>query len=303
MPTMVQAQEATIAPDVVEPSAAPSLGRRMVRGLLRTTQGRIGIVLMTAVFGVAFLGPFLAPHDPASIVGLPLQRPTGNELLGTDALGRDVLSRFLAGGWLLVVIAFAGTLGAYAIGAPLGLLAAYRQGRAADHALRAATTVVYSIPPIIASLVLVAAIGKGVWVILLAIVVTQTSPVIQIFRGFGLSVVTQEYVEVALARGERTWSILLREVAPNVRTLFVADLGLRTCWSVMLLAAISFLGFGQAPPAADWGLMISENRYGMTTQPFAVAVPALAIACLTIGLALVAEAIARSIGRDGGRHG
>lgn len=296
-----------LAPQAADPEEVEtkprSLWKTIARGVFGTWSGRIGLILFAIPIFIAYIGPFLSPNDPAAIVGVPLQPPSADLILGTDVLGRDVLSRFLHGGWLLITVALAGVLTAYVIGAPIGLLAAYRRQRPVDATARAITNMVISIPPVIFSLILIAAAGRGMLIVFFAIVLTQAPPIVQIFRGFGLSVVSNEYVEAAVARGEKTASILFREIAPNVRNLFVADVGVRFCWSVMLIAGISFLGFGQAPPAADWGLMISENRLGLTIQPLSVAVPALAIAALTIGLTLLAEAIARSIGRDGGPRG
>ncbi|WP_194396343.1 ABC transporter permease [Microbacterium atlanticum] len=269
-----------------------------VRAIGSTTAGRMGASLMSVVIVVALIGPLLAPHSVATIVGTPFQPPGAGALLGTDYLGRDVLSRFLHGGWLLILLALVAVTVAYAVAIPIALLAAYRNGRAFDHSARATSTVLNAIPAIVLALIVIAAFGRGPIVILLAVAIIQLPAVVQIFRGAALGLVRTEYVDAARARGESTSSILLREIAPNIRGLIAADVGLRFGWAIMLMAAISFLGFGQAPPAADWGLMISENRMGITTQPLPVIVCAAAIACLTIGLTLVADAVARSVGRS-----
>ncbi|MEN2738199.1 ABC transporter permease [Microbacterium sp. X-17] len=286
---------------VAPPDAAKEVGilRTSWRAVLRSPSGRFGLILLGLMVLIAIVGPFISPHSQAEVVGRPFEGPSATAWLGTESLGRDVLSRYLNGGWLLIATALLGTALAYLIGIPIALLAAYRRGRPVDQGTRAISTIFYAIPPTILALVLISAFGRGFPIIVAAIVLMQLPPIIHIFRGFALGLVANEYVEAAVARGESTASILVREIAPNLRGLFAADVGLRFCWSVLFLAAISFLGFGRTPPDSDWGLMISENRYGITTQPLSVIVPALSIALLTIGLTLVAESVARAVGREG----
>jgi ABC-type dipeptide/oligopeptide/nickel transport system permease subunit len=213
-----------------------------------------------------------------------------------------VLSRFLSGGRVLLAVAFGATIAAYVIGGSLGLLAGYRRG-VVDAVSLGVVDVFIAIPPIILSLVLVAAIGGGVAGIALAVMVVQIPPVMRLVRSFTAAVAGLEYVEAARSRGETLWSILFREILPNIRVPLLADVGIRTSWSIILFASLSFLGLGQAPPAADWGLMISENREAILITPLVVVVPALALACLSVSINLTADSLARSIGRSsGGRN-
>jgi peptide/nickel transport system permease protein len=291
----------TIAPEqALERVVSPA--RAFTAGVVRSRTGRAGLAILLLVTLIAALGPFVRPHDPAAVIGLPLTAPSGRALLGTDFLGRDLLSRFLSGGWLLILAAVVSTSAAYLTGGMLGLWAGYRRGRIVDLATIGIVDVFISIPPIIFALVLVAGVGGGVIIIAIAISAVQIPPVTRLVRAFTLTVCTSEYVEAAVARGERTSAILVREILPNLRSLILADFGIRVSWSVILFASLSFLGFGQAPPAADWGLMISENRIGLVTQPLVVLAPVFAIAALTIGINLTADAFARAIGRTSGGH-
>jgi peptide/nickel transport system permease protein len=286
----------------VEPAGRPGALRRFVRAVTGTTAGCVGSVLLLLVVLVAVLGPLVAPHDVGAIVGPPQAGPSGAAPFGTDMLGRDTLSRFLLGGWILLVVALTATVAAYLIGGTLGMLVGYRRG-IGDLALVAGADVLIAIPAIVFALALVAGLGDGVAVIALAVAIVQTPPAFRLVRSFTIVVATSEYVEASVAQGESSLSILWRDILPNIRVPVLADFGIRMSWSIMLFASLSFLGLGQAPPAADWGLMISENRGGLLTQPLPVIVPAAGIALLTISVSLVADAFARAAGRSsGGSH-
>lgn len=259
--------------------------------------GRLGVLLLAVVVLVALIGPFVAPHPIYETVGRPYAQPSGVAPLGTDLLGRDVLSRFLSGGRLLLLVAFLATATAYAAGMGLGLIAGYRRG-AVDLGVVSLLDVVLSIPPIVVALALVAGLGQGVVVVGGAVAAVVTPGITRVVRSVVIEISETVYVEAAVARGERTVSILLREIVPNLRTVVAADFGVRLSWVIILYASLSFLGLSQSPPAADWGLMISENREGILVSLWPVIVPAVAISLLAIGVTLVAESVARSFGRS-----
>lgn len=270
--------------------------RTLLRGVGATTTGRVGAGLLLLIGLIAIIGPLVAPHSTGEILGRPLESPSGDALLGTDILGRDTLSRFLSGGLILLLATFAATLLAYMVGGALGLVAGYRRGLG-DLVLIGAGDVLLSIPPIILALVLVAGLGGGVGILTLAVALVQAPPVFRLVRSFTIAISGNEYVEAAVARGESAWSILTRDILPNIRVPVLADFGVRASWSLIMFASLSFLGLGQAPPAADWGLMISENRPALMSQPLPVLVPAAAVALLAIGINLAADAGARAIGK------
>lgn len=300
MDELVMTGVLTADAEAVEVGESPKEGRHGIwRRTLRSRRGAIGFGLLAVVASVAAIGPFVLPHAPSEVVGLSYLAPSRSHLLGTDQLGRDVLSRVLAGGWLLLISALVATLIAYTIGGALGMLAGYRRAKAIDLTSSSVADVFIAVPPIILALGLLTTLGTGVAVTTGAIALVQTPRIMRLVRTFTISIRSNEYVEAAVARGESTASILLHEIAPNLRALALADFGIRLCWSIIMYASLSFLGLGQAPPAADWGLMISENRAGLTLQPWSVIAPVLCISILTIGVNVTAEAISGSIGRSG----
>ncbi len=269
----------------------------LVRGALGTRVGRAGLVIVAVIFGIALIGPLVSPFTPTEVVGLPFQAPSGAHWLGTDELGRDALTRYLHGGITLVVVAFLATLLAYAVGISIGTAAGYRRG-AFDLGTIGVVDLVLAFPPIVFILVLLAAAGPRLSLVVLGIAMTHAPRIIRIVRAVTIETATQEFVEAAVARGESLPSILRRDILANIWTPVMADFGLRLTGSVILFSSLSYLGLGQAPPAADWGLMISENRAGLLVQPWVVVVPAATIALLTIGVNLIADGVARSVGRS-----
>jgi len=261
----------------------------------RTGSGRVGVTATLLLLALILIGPLVAPHDPAAIVGIPLQRPGSGFLLGTDGLGRDVLSRVLWGGRSIIALSVVATGLAYLVGLAIGLVAGYTRSLL-DPVLMRAMDVLLAVPPLLFLLVLATGAGHSVVVLVLGVATVHVPSIARIVRAATQSVVVRGYVEAAVARGERTHSILAREILPNVLGTVLADAGIRLTGSILILASVNFLGLGLQPPRADWALMISENRGGITLQPWAVAAPALLIAFLTVAVNLVADAIARSLG-------
>jgi peptide/nickel transport system permease protein len=268
-----------------------------VRRALGSWPGRIGIALTLFVLLVAVVGPSFAPHPPNAIVGIPFARPSAHFPLGIDFAGRDVLSRLLYGGRSVVILAGIATLAAYVIGAAIGLAAGYRRSILDSVSMRF-MDILLAFPPILLLLVLATGAGPNPIVLVIGIVLVQVPGIARIIRTATADLTVRGYVEAAVARGESTPVILLKEVLPNLWGIIVADGGPRLTVSVLLVAAINYLGLGLRPPAADWALMISENQGGLTFQPWSVIAPAILIAMLTIGINTFADALARGLGRS-----
>ncbi len=264
---------------------------------LRSPGGAIGAALLLVALFIAFAGPLLAPYSPTASVGAPLSGPSSHDLLGTDEIGRDVLTRVLYGGHTVVLLALAATLIAYSCGLVIGLVAGYTR-RFVDPMLMRAVDVLLAFPPLLFLLVLITAAGTSVTALVIGVAIVQMPGIARLVRTVTLQASVRGYVEAAIARGERTASILRREIFPNIVPALIADAGLRFTFSVLLMAAANFLTIGLQPPAADWGLMVSENRHYISINPWAVAIPAALIAVLTIGINLMGDAIARSMGRS-----
>jgi peptide/nickel transport system permease protein len=272
-------------------------GNLLVRGSVGSRVGRSGLAIVAGILLLALAGPFFSPYSPIDTLTLPLAAPSEQHLLGTDVLGRDVLARFLHGGRVLIVVAFLSTILAYLVGIPLGITVGYRGG-ALDLAVIGVADLILAFPAIVFVLVLLAAAGSRLSIVVLGIATINLPRVVRISRTATNDLANREFVEAAVARGEALPSIIRLDILPNIWTPLLADFGIRLTGSVILFSSLSYLGFGQQPPAADWGLMISENRAGLFIQPWVVAVPAVTLALLCIGVNLIADGVARSAGHS-----
>jgi peptide/nickel transport system permease protein len=293
--------DVALAPAAPVP-APPALRQRQwiqtLRASLRLARTRIGLGIVGVMLFISLFGPLLAPHSPTQFVGAPNAGSSGQALFGTDALGRDVFSRFLHGGLSVIGLAVAATALGVVLGVAIGLTAAYAGG-ATDEVLMRTADVFLAFPQIVFALLLVSALGPKLWLIVVTVGITHAPRVARVMRGAALQVVERDFVKAAEAVGEKRSRILFGELLPNVTSPLMVEIGLRLTYSIGLVAAISFLGFGLQPPHSDWGLMINENRLDLTIQPWAVVLPVLAIALLTVGTNLVTDGIARAaIGID-----
>jgi peptide/nickel transport system permease protein len=262
--------------------------------------GRVGLLMLVVIVLLAVLGPVFATHSPNATIGIPGQGPSGSAPLGLDFLGRDVLSRVLSGGRSTLLMGGAATALIYLVGVPIGLFAGYSRSLV-DPVLMRTVDLFLSIPALLVMLLFVTAFGGAGHVLVFAVVLVLFPGVARIIRTATLEVSTMGYVEAASARGERTTAILRREILPNIMAPLVADVGIRFSWSIILIASVNYLGLGLRPPTADWGLMVSENRVIISTNPSAVLAPALILAFLIIAVNLVGDAYVRQLDRSGAR--
>jgi peptide/nickel transport system permease protein len=243
----------------------------------------IGIYLVAAIFA-----HWIAPYSETDLVGGAYE-PWGEQfLLGTDQLGRDMLSRLIYGAQNSVGIAFVTTLLSFAIGGVLGLIAAVSGGWI-DQALGRMVDVLMAIPQLIFALVLLSILGSSVVNLILIIAVLDSTRVFRLTRSVSQGVVVMDYVEAARLRGEKLPWILRREILPNIMAPLVAEFGLRFCFVFLTISALSFLGLGIQPPTADWGSMVRENATLITYGDITPLLPAGAIALLTIGVNFVVD--------------
>jgi len=210
-----------------------------------------------------------------------------------------VLSRVMHGGQDLVWMAFCATLLGLALGTAMGLSAAFFKGWT-ETVLMRVVELKLAFPSIVFALLFVTMLGPGKGLLTIVVGVSQAPSVARVMRGVAMDVVRQEYVQWARSVGMRAWRVLWAEVLPNTTSPLLVEFGLRMMWSISLLAGLSFLGYGIQPPAADWGLMVNENRNALSVQPFAVLAPIVLIALFSIGCNLFAEGVTRAIGRTGG---
>lgn len=272
---------------------------RLLGRAARTGRGGAGLAIAGSVVLLAIAGKLWTPQDPLAFLGAPFARPGNGLLLGADLLGRDVMSRTLAGGGSILLLALVATLIGVSVGTALGITAGYLKG-GVDEIVMRLLDVALAFPQIILALLLVSIVGPKQWLIALAVAGIHAPQVARVVRAATLRVAEEDYVRYSEAIGMPRAQIMSSEILPNVITPVLVEFGLRMTFSIALIAGLSFLGFGQQPPKADWGLMINENRLGLQSNPWGVVVPVVLIALLTIGLNLFADAVARAaLGLEG----
>ena len=259
---------------------------------MRTTRGIVGLALTGVVLLIAFVGPFLAPFDPDEYVTSPFAKPSSVYHLGGDNLGRDVFSRVLAGGWQLIIMAAIATVIGVGLGALAGIYAGYRKGLP-DTLVMRTVDVFLAFPQIVFALLLVSVIGPRNWLLVVAVGLSHAPQVARVLRASTLDVSERDFVKAVEITGVSTPRIMLGEILPNLVTPVMVELGLRMTYSIVIMAGLSFIGFGLPPPSPNWGAMINENRIGLTLNPWAAISPAIMIAVLTIGLNTFTDAVTR----------
>jgi peptide/nickel transport system permease protein len=263
---------------------------------VRTRRGIVGLSLMTVVGLIAVVGPFVTPYSATSFQTLPFAKPSGRFLLGGDVLGRDVLSRILDGGWELLLMAAASAAFGVIVGAMSGIAAAYLRGKV-DGLIMRTVDVILAFPQLVFALLLVSIVGPKVWLIIVAVGLTHAPQVARVIRSATLDISEREFVKAVELQGTSSARVMVGEILPNLITPLMVEAGLRMTYSIVVIAGLSYLGFGIPPPAPSWGGMISENQIGLASNLWGVVAPAALIAMLTVGTSTFTDAIARvSIG-------
>ncbi|MDH3451258.1 MAG: ABC transporter permease [Gammaproteobacteria bacterium] len=252
---------------------------------------KIGLLIIVAYVFVAIFAPVLTQYGESEIVGSEYEPAfwlEGGARLGTDNLGRDMLTRLLYGARNTVGIAFITTCLAFLIGGIGGILAA-SLGEWVDQFMSRIVDVLMAIPALIFSLLLLTIFGTSIPVLIVIIAVLDSTRVFRLARAVSLNVVVLDFVEAAKLRGEGIGWITIREILPNIMPPLVAEFGLRFCFVFLTIAALSFLGLGIQPPTADWGSMVRDNATLITYGDITPLLPAAAIALLTIGVNFVVD--------------
>lgn len=277
----------------------PAVPAARRRGFLRDPLALTGTILVGFTLLVTLLGPFVAPYAIDAAAGAPFAPPGGSTILGTDFLGQDVLSRLLHGGGSVVWTSLCAALIGVLIGALVGMIAGYRGG-IVDEILMRVSDVILSLPTIVFVLLFVSGLGRSLWLLTLLIGISHIPQVARVVRGATVEIAGREFVEQAQAIGASWPRVLAVQIAPNIMSTIMVEFGIRVVWSIVAMASLSMIGQGIAPPAADWGLMVNENRTGLTIQPIAVLAPVALIAVYALGTNLLAEAFSRRIAGTGG---
>ena len=263
--------------------------------------GWIGMAIVGFWVTIAITGPFIAPYGendlPFPDAYSEFQLPQPGAWLGTDVSDRDILSRLMYGAGRTIGISFAATILAYMIGVVLGIGAAI-SGPKVDMVLSRINDAFLSLPTIMLGLVVVAALGSSIPLLICTAGVIYATVIFRLARALGQEIMVMDFVEAAKVRGEGRWWIITREIWPNAAMPLMTDFGLRLIYVILFISSLSFLGLGVQPPQADWGSMVRENlgalHYGVSIIP--VIAPALSIATLTVAINLVVDDVSAHSG-------
>lgn len=247
-----------------------------------------GLLVILIYAFVAIAAPVLAPFPEREIVGGQFQAWSAAHPLGTDRIGRDMLSRLIYGARNTVGIAFATTALAFVVGTVLGLWAALVDGWL-DQALSRFVDALMAIPALIFSLLLLTIFGTSVLTLVLVIAAVDATRVFRLARSVAQGIVVMDYIEAARLRGEGSWFLIRREILPNAMAPLVAEFGLRFCFVFLSISSLSFLGLGIQPPTADWGSMVKDNATLITFGDVTPLLPAGCIALLTVAVNFVVD--------------
>ncbi len=279
-------------------AAAPPRSTRLTRARMALAgapvSALIGVAIIAVYLTVALFAPLIAPRGEAEIFAQPFAPWSAAHPLGTDQIGRDILSRLIFGARNTIGIALATTALAFLIGGGLGLVAAITRNWV-DQIISRGVDVLMAIPSLIFALMLLSIFGASVGSLIVVIAVIDSTRVFRLTRAVAVNVAVMDYVEAARLRGEGLSWVMRREILPNILPPLVAEFGLRFCFVFLTIAALSFLGVGIQPPAADWGSMVRETaqliqfaRFDMKAA-LTPLIPAGAIALLTVGVNFVVD--------------
>ena len=268
----------------------------VIRVAVRMWRTRVGLLIVAVLCALALFGRYIAPYGEREAVGLPFKtsgKTRKDSLLGSGNVGHDVWTRFLYGGRPILIAAVLATLLALLLGTTVGLIAAYNRGKLDDVLMRT-MDVILALPQIISALIVISMFGASTVLIVCTVGLSTVPRIARVVRGTAISVVERDFVAAAESLGESRFRILLSELLPNVSGPLLVEANLRLTFSIGLISGIAFLGFTPDPGAANWGLMVNENRQGLISNHWGVTLPVIAIALLTIGTGLVGDGLARA---------
>lgn len=249
---------------------------------------RIGMAIVALNCLVALLAPVIAPYGETSVVGNVWESFSGDFLLGTDHLGRDLFTRMVFGARNTIALAFLTTMISFLLGTSLGFIAATKGGWV-DQIFSRIIDIIMAFPTLIFALMILSVMGSSIPVLIITIALLDSTRVYRLSRAVAMDIEVMEFVEAARLRGEGIWWLMRHEILPNALPPLVAEFGLRFCFVFLFIASLSFLGLGLQPPLADWGGMVRENAGAITFGIYIPLFPAAAIAFLTVGVNLIVD--------------
>jgi peptide/nickel transport system permease protein len=264
----------------------------LFRRLRKEPTAFMGLLLVIFFFAVALLAPYISPFAPNAqdIIGAKLAPPSAKHWLGADILGRDMLSRMIYGARISVFVGLAVVAVAGSFGTLVGLFAGYRRGWI-DEVVMRVTDIFFAFPPLILAMAIAGALGPSLTNALIAVVVVLWPVYARLVRGQVLSLREREFIQAAQTVGVQNWRLLLRHLLPNVLAPLLVQASFDMGSAILIIAGLSFIGFGAQPPTPEWGVMISDGRNYITTQWWLTGVPAAGILLLVAAFNLVGDGL------------
>lgn len=264
--------------------------------LSSTPSAKVGLILFISHILLACFATYIIPYDYGQTDSFNiLKGPSMEHWLGTDQLGRDILSRTIMGGRAALFITFAGSFIAILWGSCLGIFTGFVGGRFDEVVMRFIDALL-SIPWILFLLLIISMLGQSDTTLILTLGFFYGIAVIRVVRGATLDVITHDYILAARLRGERTSSIIRHEILPNIMNVILVDGAMRWSWMLLIFSSLSFLGFGVNPPTPDWGLMIADTRGFMSVAPWATLAPLIALSSLIFSINITSDALSKVAG-------
>ena len=266
--------------------------RRTYRYFGRSTLTMAAIVVLLGFVLIGIFAPWLAPYDPnAQNLGMRLQPPlTDGHLLGTDSLGRDVLSRLIYGSRVSLMVGFSAVLLAAVLGIVIGLVSGYLGGWV-DSLLMRIVDAFLAFPFLLLAIAIVAVLGRGLDNIVIALVITGWVLYARLVRGSVLAIRQREFVDAAIALGRTRWSVLFKHALPNAIAPIIVQSSLQMAVAILFAAGLGFLGLGAKPPQPEWGLMLARGREYLAVAPHVATFPGLAIILVVLGFNLLGDGL------------
>lgn len=262
-----------------------------VRRLLSSPKVVVGLSILVPIVVVTALGETITPHDPLQTdIASKLEGPGGTYVLGTDNLGRDLLSRVIVGGRSSLFLGFAATAFSLVFGVPIGLVAGHVKGRT-DEVMMRLMDVLMSIPVLLLGILILVALPQSLFNVILAIGVVFVPRIARVVRSATLSVSNEPYVKAARARGESTTYVVFREILPNVMAPIVVEGSIRFGYAILIGTSLSFLGLGTGPPNPDWGFMIATGRRHIYETPWFILWPSIALLVTILAANLLGDGL------------
>lgn len=261
------------------------------RRFSKNRAGTVGLVIVLAFFGTALLASYLTPYDPIKIdLSSALMPPGRGHLLGTDELGRDILSRILVGSRISLAVAVSSVLCSLVIGGGLGMVAAFYGGKV-DSIIMRFIDILLAMPDLLLAITVISILGVGISNLIVAISIASIPQFTRLARAVTLATKSQVFIEAARAMGASDARILLKHLLPNMMPPMIVQATLRTAYAILNASGLSFLGLGAQPPTPEWGAMLSSARSYISSSPHMVVAPGVAILLVVLGFNLMGDGL------------